>query len=149
MTMREVTPEDMAKMLDVIKAAADWQAYREFALKYYGPNADVIKTATGEEYNDETYDDKVMYVTVIDHEGDEMQPDLTLPAWHPYIENHNRWVSENHNGYYTKYPEAREYDPESDMYDVISELPTLKNDETEFVFLVNTPPQLPKLFIEE
>jgi len=150
-TYRELTINDLAKLVKEAAAAINWQAYREFALTVYGDKAHKIVTATGEEYNDQTYDDVVNYVNVFDIEGNELEPDLSLPFWQERVKEHERRVKKNYHGYYDKYPEMREFDTEDDegVSELMHELPTLDNDETEFTFFVNEPPITPRVFIAE
>jgi hypothetical protein len=149
MKYRILTLDEVAGLVAVAEAAAHWSAYRKFALEYYGERSHKITTATGQEYNDETYDDRIAYINVYDVDGNELDPDLTLAAWAAPIARHNKAVAENARGFYTKYPEEREFDPDDTLYDARSELPTLQNDETEFVFYVNTPPDIPRIAIIE
>lgn len=149
MTYRELTIDELAGVLREAESAVHWAAYRKYALDLYGEKAYKIVTATGAEYNDETYDDKVEFVFVFDSDGNELEFDLSTSFWLPKIEEHNLDVLRNHLGYYTRYPYAAAFDANEVEYDVRQVLPTLKNDGTEFTFFVNSPPKFPRIAIIE
>jgi hypothetical protein len=155
-TYRELTIDDLAKLVKEAAASINWQAYREFALTIYGDKAHKIVTATGEEYNDQTYDDVVEYVTVYDVDDNELAPDLLLPFWQDKIKAHAAEIEQRRVDpwWLENYPNEIESgfgsdDQEECTAELMHELPTLDNDETEFTFFVNEPPVKPRVFIAE
>ena len=154
-TYRELTIDDLAKLVKESAAAINWQAYREFALTMYGEKAHKIVTATGSEYNDQTYDDVVEYVTVYDLSDNELEPDLSLPFWQEQIREHAAEIERRRTDpwWIKNYPNdiESEFDVEDceGASELMHALPTLDNDETEFTFFVNEPPITPRVFIAE
>lgn len=68
-----------------IKLERERMALRKLALKYYGPEAAFVYPHTGEEYNDENDFESIDNFSVKDADGNVLWPDLSLPAWQPYL----------------------------------------------------------------
>jgi hypothetical protein len=80
---RKPTENELADAAREMSYLAEWHGARHFALELYGPKAARVRVEVTSEYDDNNYNyyDALGNVDVLDAEGNELEPDVTLPFW--------------------------------------------------------------------
>jgi hypothetical protein len=99
--MKEISLEDIRKIIEQQDMNAFAKEWREFTDTFYGPNAYTVKLHVTGEYNDEGYSSNLEDVTVYDRQGKKIKPDPTLPIYKQELDKH---YSEQLAGFKAKFP---------------------------------------------
>lgn len=103
----EASPEELLQLARRIVAQAEAATLVDFVVRHYGEGAHAIEMAELGEYNDENFgygqvssliDEQPFRVTSA--AGEELYPDLELPAWGELAAEHDRYQHGNFPAYY-------------------------------------------------
>lgn len=157
MQYRELTNEDLKTIIRDIEQAVHWQAYKEFAFTFYGPNVARLECETYGEYNDEGGTDyNVNEVRAFDFNSEDLGIDFygdSFATWKAQEIERRRASAATGYSYYHKYPDqitnVGAGDFESAYEDARGNLPIADESEYSFTVDVTTPPVRPRIAIIE
>lgn len=75
----KLTRQQAVKLAKETTALAHWITVRDFAAQIYGSQATKVEIDSYDEYGDESRSLRIEVITAYDKDGDELEPDFTLP----------------------------------------------------------------------